>query len=86
MFYAIQPTSPAVFLIQPDSAETSDAKRTALLLDLSRYFMSAVALVWWDATGQFATGGHPCTEAQASSDMLTWRKFMLPATTEELPF
>lgn len=86
MFYAILPTAPAVFLVQPDATEITDAERAALLSDLGRHFMSAVALIWWDWGGQFHTAGHPCTAEQASDEALTWREFSLPTKSDELPF
>ncbi|MDQ1831952.1 hypothetical protein [Massilia scottii] len=86
MFYAILPTSPAVFLVQPDSDDMDDAERTALLADLSFHFMSKVALTWWDEDGKFFTCGYPCTGTQALDEALTWREFALRVKNSELPF
>lgn len=61
------------------------AEHADLLAKLERHFMSPIALVSWDQEGQFRCYGAPCSEEDASSDDLIWRRLDLPAEPE-IPF
>ncbi len=86
MYYAIAPTTPPTFVVQPNPGPLSEPQREELLAALRLHFMMPVALVYWDGDGNFASHGHPCGEEQAASEKLTWREFELAARDEELPF
>ncbi|GEM_PF-4623246 len=85
MFYAIIPSKPPVFAVQPNFPDLQRAEHADLLAKLERHFMSPIALVSWDQDGQFLCYGTPCSEEDASSDDLIWRRLDLPAESE-IPF
>ncbi len=86
MYYAILPTTPPTFVVQPNPGPLSEPQRDELLAALRLHFMMPVALVYWDRNGNFVLYGPPCSEEQAASDKLTWREFELAAKDDELPF
>mgnify|MGYP000415417229 FL=1 len=85
MFYTIIPTAPPTFTVQPDQAHLSDSAAAELVRALEKHFMSPVALVSWDAAGQFRTHGAPVSEELATDEDLVWREFELPGEPE-VPF
>lgn len=85
MFFAIVPTVPPTFAVQPNSAELSDTDLAQLLRDLERHFMSPVVLVSWDAAGGFRNFGPPIKEDQVINEDLVWREFELLGEPE-IPF
>ena len=85
MFYAILPSTPAIFAVQPDSPDLSDVGSAELLAKLERHFMLPVALVTWNDSGTFRCFGHSIDEEAVTSEDLVWREFALP-TESDLPF
>lgn len=85
MFYAVLPTSPPSFAVQPDSLQLTDAEVATMLRKLELHFMLTVVLVSWDATGAFKSYGSQISEDLVTGEDLVWRAFELPPDPE-VPF
>lgn len=85
MFYAILPTTPPIFAVQPDALHLPGEKAEELLPMLERHFMLPVALVSWDEAGVFWHRGEPIAEDLVTDEDLVWREFDLPAQAD-VPF
>lgn len=85
MFYAIIPTAPPMFAVQPDGPLQPGAAAAELLGKLERHFMLPVVLVSWNGMAAFESYGPDIPEGLVTAEDLVWRKFELPVEPE-IPF
>lgn len=85
MFYTILPLSPPVFAVQPDEPALTARAAGELIGKLQKHFMHSVALVSWNAEGEYVCLGFPVSEDIATAESLDWREFALPEEPD-VPF
>ena len=85
MFYAILPTTPPVFAVQPDPLQMTEPACSELLAKLKQHFMHEIVMVCWAADGEFLRAGKEIPENALLDEDLVWREFELQGEPD-LPF
>ena len=85
MFYAILPTTPPVFAVQPDALQMAEPHCGELLIKLQLHFMHEVVLVHWGEDGECHRIGKDVSEDILLDEDLVWREFDL-MPEPEIPF